>query len=156
MDIYDEEILNLWKLLNQNEVKFIVVGGFAVNMHGISRFTADLDIWIKDTSENRKSLRKSLFQAKMGDIEAIATTQFIPGWTSLNLPSGFELDIMTFLKGFAQERFDECYNQATVADVHGVPVRFFHINQLIEAKKAVARPQDILDAEELEKIRKKD
>ncbi|MDZ4846727.1 MAG: hypothetical protein SH857_14395 [Chitinophagales bacterium] len=154
MDSYDEEILNLWKLLIQNEVKFIVVGGFAVNMHGISRFTADLDLWIKDTPENRKHLRNSLFQANMGDIEAIETTQFIPDWTSLNLPSGFELDIMTFMKGFPQERFDDSYDHATVADVHGVPVRFFHINQLIEAKKAVARPQDILDAAALKKITK--
>jgi len=154
MDIYDEEILNFWKLLNQNAVKFIVVGGFAVNLHGVSRFTADLDLWIKDTLENRKNLRKSLLEANMGDMEAIETTQSVPGLATLNLPSGFELDMMTFMKGFPQERFDECYRQAIVAEVHGIPVRFFHINQLIEAKKAAARPQNLLDADALDNIRK--
>lgn len=153
MDVYDEEILNFWKSLNRNQVKFIIVGGFAVNLHGISRFTADLDLWIKDTPENRKNLRRTLQETGMGDIEAIETMEFIPGWTALNLPSGFGLDLMTYIKGFPQERFDECHKSATVAEVHGVSVRFFQISQLIEAKKATARPQDLLDAEALEKVK---
>lgn len=80
------------------------------------------------------------------------TSQFVPGWTSLKFPSGFELDLMTFLKGFPVQRFEESYNQATLAEIHGVPVRFLNIHQLIESKKATNRPKDILDVEALEKV----
>ncbi len=78
----------------------------------------------------------------------------MPGFASIVLNSGFELDIMTSLKGFDQVRFDECYTLATEAFVEDVPVRFMHINQLIEAKKAAGRMKDIIDIEELEKIKK--
>lgn len=48
MDIFDEEILNFWKALEEFSVKYILVGGFAINLHGYQRFTGDLDIWLKD------------------------------------------------------------------------------------------------------------
>ena len=44
MDIFDEELLEFWKALNANQVKYLMVGGFAVNMHGFSRATQDVDI----------------------------------------------------------------------------------------------------------------
>ena len=131
-----------------------MVGGFATTLHGFSRTTADLDLWIKDTIENRKSLRNVLKELEIGDFESIETTQFVPGFTSILLNSGFELDIMTFLKGFDQIRFDECYKIAPVALIEDIPVKFLHINQLIEAKKASGRMKDLLDVEELEKIKK--
>jgi hypothetical protein len=68
-----------------------------------------MDLWIKDTLQNRKSLRKVLNELNLGDFEAIETTQFIPGFTSILLTSNFELDIMTSLKGFEQVKFDDCY-----------------------------------------------
>ena len=55
MDIFDEDILLLWKCLHQNDVRYIMIGGFAINLHGYSRATKDIDIWIEDTLENRKN-----------------------------------------------------------------------------------------------------
>jgi hypothetical protein len=40
------------KLLNSNDVKYLVVGGYAVNYHGFPRATADLDIWIAIDPDN--------------------------------------------------------------------------------------------------------
>lgn len=131
-----------------------MVGGFATTFHGFNRATADLDLWIKDTLENRQSLRKVLKEMEVGDFQSIETTQFIPGLTSIILNSGFELDIMTSLKGFDQIRFDECYKIASEAFVEEVPIKFMHLNQLIEAKKASGRAKDLIDVEELEKIKK--
>ena len=54
MDIFDEEIVNLWRLLYKHHVRYIMVGGFATNLHGFSRITADADIWLEDNLENRK------------------------------------------------------------------------------------------------------
>ncbi len=60
MDIIDEELIKFWKLLNQNKVAYIMIGGFAVNLHGFSRTTGDLDIWLKDDTNNRKKLERVL------------------------------------------------------------------------------------------------
>ena len=154
MDILDDEILNLWRLLEKHKTKYIMVGGFATTLHGFSRATADLDLWIKDTPQNRVSLRLVLKELEIGDFESIETTQFVTGFTSILLNSGFELDLMTSLKGFDQLRFDECYAIAPEAIVEDVRVKFMHINQLIEAKKAAGRQKDLMDVEELERIKK--
>ena len=61
---------------------------------------------------------------------------------------------MTYLTGFEQEKFDDCYIKANEAIIENISVRFFHINQLIESKKATNRLKDQLDIEELEKIKK--
>jgi hypothetical protein len=60
MDIFDEEIVKFWKALAANDVRYMMVGGYAVNLHGYQRYTGDLDIWIEDTKENRGKLRKGL------------------------------------------------------------------------------------------------
>ena len=154
MDIYDEDLLNFWRCMNLFQVKYIMVGGFATNFHGYSRFTADVDIWIKDSNENRVALRKALEKSENSNFEPIETMQFIPGWSAVFIASGIELDIMTRLKSFEQEQFDECFKIAFHAEIHDVDVPFLHINQLIEEKRNVARHKDLEDVEELEKIRK--
>jgi predicted nucleotidyltransferase len=152
VDILDKDILNLWKCLAENQVAYLMVGGFATNFHGYSRMTNDVDIWIKDSTENRKKFRKSLKDAEIGDFESIETLEFIPGWTTIYLNQNIELDVMSYLKGFPQERFDECFELASEAEIHGIKVRFLHINHLLEAKKASNRLQDQIDIEELKKI----
>lgn len=154
MDILDEEIIRLWETLNKNNTEYIMVGGFATNLHGFARITSDVDLWIKDTIENRKRLRASFIELNLGDFESIETMQFVPGWTTFRLDSGIDLDIMTSLKGLEQIKFDECYDIAPVAIIENVSVKFLHINQLIQAKKASGRPKDLMDIEELEKIKK--
>ncbi|MBX3164325.1 MAG: hypothetical protein KF900_07575 [Bacteroidetes bacterium] len=153
MDFLDEELISLWKALQKNKVKYILVGGFASVLNGYNRLTADVDIWIKDTTENRKALKKTLQDLDL-NVPDIEHMDFIPGWSSVSLPSGFELDIMTSLAGFEQATFDECYVQSNEALIENISIRFFHINQLISSKKAANRPKDKLDVEELERIKK--
>ena len=62
MDILDNELINFWKSLNEFNVQYIMIGGFAVNLHGFSRTTGDLDIWLKDELNNRRNLGKALNQ----------------------------------------------------------------------------------------------
>jgi hypothetical protein len=153
VDIIDSEILNLWKAFNERGFQYILVGGFATNLNGFSRTTADLDIWLKDTTENRKHLRQALKQVGLGDINQIEEMDFIPGWTSIRLDSGIELDLMSYIKGFGQETFDECYKAASTAIILDVPIKFLHINHLISSKKACDRPIDRIDVLELERIK---
>ena len=154
MDIEDGELINLWRAFEKNKLKYIMVGGFASILNGYNRLTSDIDIWIKDTKENRSALQLSLQEIGLETIPDLQNIDFIPGWSSINLPSGFELDVMTKLKGFEQEKFDECYLTANEAIIENISVRFFHINQLIESKKAANRLKDQLDVEELEKIKR--
>jgi predicted nucleotidyltransferase len=154
MDIFDEEILRFWAALQNCQVRYIMVGGYATNLHGFSRYTGDLDIWIEDTKENRNRLRQAFIECGMGDYYMLETMQFVPGWTDFNLMNGLRLDILVDMKGLEGYTFEECLNMASIADIDGVKVPFLHINQLIANKKAVNRPKDQVDVIELERILK--
>jgi len=153
MDILDEDILSLWRSLNNNDVRYIMIGGFATNLHGYNRATNDIDLWIDDTLQNRKNLRKALKEQGSGDYDVIESMQFVPGWTDFQLNFGFKLDVMTSVKGLENIGFEECYNFAVIAEIEKIQVKFLHFNHLIICKKAAGRPKDLLDIEELEKIK---
>ncbi len=153
MDLFDEDILNLWRCLETNEVRYIMIGGFATNLHGYSRATKDIDIWIEDSVVNRKKLRKALKEQGSGDFEPIERIELIAGWTNFQLNMGFDLDVMTSVKGLEAIGFNECFKYSVVAEIESVKVRFLNYNHLITTKKATGRLQDLLDIEELEKIR---
>ena len=154
MDILDEDILSLWRSLNNNNVRYIMIGGFATNLHGYNRATNDIDLWIDDTLQNRKNLRKALKEQGSGDYDVIESMQFVPGWTDFQLNFGFKLDVMTSVKGLENIGFEECYNFAVIAEIEKIQVKFLHFNHLIICKKAMGRSKDLLDIEELEKIKK--
>ncbi len=154
MDMLNDELLRFWKALNENKVRYIMVGGFATRFHGFNRSTDDLDMWLEDTVENRKGLRTSFSELGYGDYSSLETMPFVPGWTSFYIGGEIELDIMTSMKGLENVSFSECLDMASIADLEGVEVPFLHINHLIENKKIVNRPKDQVDVIELEKIRK--
>jgi hypothetical protein len=154
MDVLDEGLLRFWEVLNKNEVKYIMVGGFATRFHGFNRNTDDLDIWLYDTIENRRNLRQAFKELKYGDFQSLETMEFVPGWTSFYIDNQIQLDIMTSMKGVEDVTFLECLEIASIADLEGIKVPFLHINHLIENKKAVNRPKDQVDVIALEEIRR--
>jgi hypothetical protein len=152
MDAFDEQLLDFWKQLNHNGVRYIMIGGFATRFHGFNRNTDDIDIWLENTIINRKKLRKTFSDLEYGDYPTIETMDFIPGWTTF-YAAGIELDIITEMKGLENISFEECLKMASLADIDGVKIPFLHINHLIQNKKFINRPKDMLDVEELEKIK---
>lgn len=150
----NSQIIEIWKYFSLNNVKYLTIGGFAVNMYGYGRNTGDIDIFIEDTDENRENLRVALKKAGIGDFENIKTMQFIPGWTDITLNFNLRLDIMTSVKGLENTNFKELLEKAYITEISGIPVYFLDYENLIKAKKAANRPKDILDIEELEKINK--
>ena len=151
MDILDESLLKFWKSLNQHSVLYIMVGGFAVNMHGYSRVTGDVDIWLYDNKDNRLNFGEAMKVFGYCEMDW-ANFQFIPGWSELYLDAGVKLDAMTSMKGLENITFEEAYKTAQIANIEQLKVPFLHINQLIANKKAVNRPKDQVDVMELEKI----
>jgi hypothetical protein len=153
MDIYDESLLDFWKSLNHNKVLYIMVGGFAVNMHGFTRSTNDIDLWLKDTIPNRRNFGKAMNQFGYEGL-TWEEIQFVPGWPDFFIGSGIRLDIMIDMKGLTEVNYEEAYNAADIGQIEGLNVPFLNINHLIVNKKAVNRPKDQIDVIELEKIKK--
>lgn len=112
-----------------------------------------LQIWIFDQDEinNRKNLGKSLTQFGY-DTASLEDFNFVSGWTDFYIGSGIRLDIITTMVGLENISFEEALNNAAIAQIYDVTVPFLHINQLIQNKKAVNRPKDIIDVMALEKI----
>ena len=148
----NQQILDIWKYFFQFNVRYITIGGFAVNIYGYNRATGDIDIYLDDTKENRINLRHAFIEIGLGDFELIETMQFIPGWTDFTLSYGLRLDIMTSVKGLEDKTFDTLLESATIVMIDNVPVKFIDYENLIIAKKATNRTKDILDIEELNKL----
>ncbi|MFV8358398.1 nucleotidyltransferase [Flavobacterium sp. XS1P32] len=150
-----KQILDVWKYLSENNVNYLTIGGFAVNIYGYGRNTGDIDIFIEDTVANRENLRIAIKQMGLGNFESIKTMQFLPGWTDFTLNINFRLDIMTSVKGLENKPFATLLEKANIIDIDGIPVVFIDYDNLIIAKKAVNRLKDQLDIEELEKLNNK-
>lgn len=150
----NEQIIQVWKYLLKNNVNYLTIGGLAVNIYGYGRNTGDIDIIIEDTLINRENLRNALKELGIVDFENILTMQFIAGWTDINLNFNLRLDIMTSIKGLENKPFRELMKQATITEINDVQVYFLDYENLIIAKKAANRLKDLLDIEELEKIRR--
>jgi hypothetical protein len=153
MDILDESLLDFWKSLNDNNVFYIMVGGFAVNMHGFTRTTNDIDLWLKDTIDNRQNFGKAMIQFGYEGL-SWEEIQFIPGWSDFYIEAGIRLDIMIDMKGLTDISYDVAYNSANIAQIEGLHIPFLNMTHLIANKKAVNRSKDQIDVIELEKIKK--
>lgn len=149
------EIVNIWQKLNEHNVRYLTIGGLAVNIYGYVRNTGDIDLLIEDTIENRKNLRKAFAAIGIGDFKEIETMQFVAGFTDYIISYDLRLDIMTSIKGLENENFDFLLENATIILLKETPVYFLDYDSLIKAKKATNRLKDQLDIEELEKLKKR-
>ena len=147
-----QEILNIWQKFNENNVRYLTIGGLAVNIYGYTRNTGDIDFLIDDTLENRKNLRIAFKEIGIGDFESIETMQFVAGFTDFTISYDLRLDVMTSIKGLENVSFDSLLKSATIITLNETPVYFIDYDNLIIAKKATNRLKDQLDIEELEKL----
>lgn len=156
MDIFEEDILNFFLLLNKHSVRFILVGGLAVNYHGFSRSTGDVDLWLDESGDNRKKLVDALKEKNIEGAETFLTYPFIPGFAEIMLDNGIYIDLMSDLQFFKQNRFEECYQLATKYKINEmIELPVLHINALIEEKEKSTRAKDSEDAEQLKKLHRK-
>jgi len=152
IDTNDHVFIELWSTLEALSVRYLMIGGFAVNIYGFNRSTAVIDLWVENTIQNRENLALALDKLKIAPKDVVMKIQFIPGWTQMSLRGGFPLDIITELKGMEDYSFDECLSLATWADIENIKVPFLHLNHLLTAKKAANRLKDRITIEELEKL----
>lgn len=142
----DPEYLNLIRLLNEESVEYVVLGGHAVIAHGYLRTTGDIDIFIGPTDQNAGRILRALerFGYTNGEFERNDFTR-VPNYLSFSRYDGW-IDLLTFTLGVT---FDECYKNRVVLDTEGVAVNFISLSDLIRNKQATGRPQDLRDLENL-------
>jgi len=147
-----KQMIKIFKAFNNNQVKYLVIGGFAVNLYGVNRSTGDVDLYIDDALQNRKNVRQALVEAEIGDFEALERMPLLPGLTDFVLDFGLRLDIMSVVTGLENINFEELLNKATLIEMEGVIIPFIDYDSLIISKKATNRQKDQFDVEELEKL----
>ena len=135
------------ELLNGHNVRYIVVGGYAVAFHGYPRYTKDLDVWIELSAQNADNVIKALEEFGFGSLglkpeDFLESDQII----QLGYPPN-KIDILTTLKGI---KFGDCYKARVEVDIQGLKINFIDLENLKLNKRATGRPQDLADAENLE------
>ncbi len=135
--------------LNDNNVRYLVVGGYAVAVHGYPRYTKDIDIWIDRTPENAKRLLQALEDFGFGSLGLTARDFLEPDIiVQLGYPPN-RIDILTSLPGV---EFEECFAEKITVQIEDLDVYFVGRECLKRTKSASGRPQDLADLENLDLI----
>ena len=147
-NIFNEDFIDFLKALNQQQVEYILVGGYSVILYGYSRTTGDMDILVNKTKENYQRLQKAFHDFKMPVFD-MTEDNFLHNphldvFTFGRQPVA--IDIMTSIKGAT---FDELYLKAIQIDVDDMLVKTIHVNDLILVKKASGRYKDLDDLENI-------
>jgi hypothetical protein len=146
----NKHFLDFLRLLESHKVEFVVVGGYAVGVHGFPRYTGDLDVFVAINRENANRLIRVFKEF---------------GFASLNLkPEDFleadmvveigrepiKIQILTGIDGIS---FERCRNDRIVVNVSGTQIPFIGFDSLLANKAASPRNKDRIDLEELTRIR---
>lgn len=151
--VFEDEIILFFKHLSQQKVSYILVGGIAVNYHGFSRATGDIDVWIDDSISNRENFVKALKSYGIEGAEVFHELPFIAGYSEIMLDNGMHIDLMSEMQFFKKENFKDCYNAShDFSLAEDVTVKILHLNTLIEEKQKSSRAKDNLDADTLKKL----
>jgi len=133
-------------LLNAHEVKYLLIGGYAVAFHGYPRATADMDIWVSRTDENARKLVSVLEEFGFGDI-ASARQAFTQADRVIRMGvPPLRIELITSISGV---EFDACYAERIENVIDDVRVNILSLADLKRNKKAAGRPRDLADLEEL-------
>ena len=134
------------ELLNKNQVEYLIVGGYAVAMHGYPRYTGDLDIWINANRETAAKMIKVLDEFGFGSL-GLRQTDFMESGNVIQMGyPPFRIDILTRADGVD---FADCYRNRVIVEHNGVIMPIININDLQKNKAATGRPKDLEDLRNL-------
>jgi len=137
---------DLFAALNDALVEFMIVGGYALAVHGVPRFTKDLDVWIRASEANADRVWNALdsFGARFGDLKREDLA--VPGIIfQIGVPPN-RIDIITGIDGVT---FDEAWGHRVHSAYGDQTVMVIGVEDLIRNKSATGRPQDALDVDTL-------
>jgi predicted nucleotidyltransferase len=137
---------------DRDEVEFLIVGGYAVAFHGRPRTTKDIDLVLEGSTENLERASRALarFGAPANVVAAVAQMKDADVVFLGQAP--LRIDLMRSIDGVGTASL---FAEAVDAELDGVRVRVISLDHLVTNKRAAGRPQDLIDAAFLEKVRAK-
>lgn len=147
----NRDFRDLLAAFSAHDVRFLIVGGYAVTFHSRPRFTKDLDLWVDPTPENSQRVAAALsaFGAPLQAHGVVAQDFTVRGTVYQLGMQPNRVDVLTAIEGL---EFGPCHARRVDARFGDVPVAYLSRDDLITNKRAVGRPQDLLDADELERL----
>jgi hypothetical protein len=143
-----DRLLEVLRALHDECVEYVLFGGQAVNLHGIPRFTEDIDLFVNPTMENVERLRRALRRIwHDSEIEKIRAEDLAGEYAVVRYgtPDGFAVDLVA--------RIGEVFAYADIDSeeitLEGTPVRIATPRMLYRMKKDTVRPLDHADAADL-------
>ena len=136
-------------LLNKNNVRYLITGGFAYSFYAEPRFTRDIDILIDSTEANAERVLSAIREFGFTDID-LSSPDFLESGQVIQLGiAPLRIDLLTSIKGII---FPEAWKKRATGQYGDIQVFFISKEDLIKSKRASGRKQDLVDAEKLEKI----
>jgi hypothetical protein len=129
-----------------HDVRFLIVGGYALAAHGHPRYTKDLDVWVWTDPSNAQRVVEALEEFGFGGLGLTAADFEEPDVVVQLGREPQRIDILTFATGLV---FDEAYERRVLVDVGGLDVPFVSVDDLRTNKLATGRLRDQADAAEL-------
>lgn len=134
------------QLLNAHQIKYLLIGGYAVSYYGYPRATVDMDIWIAISPDNAQKIVNALQEFGF-DVPELSNELFLQENKIIRMGvPPVRLEILTTISGV---EFETCYNQRTIDTVDGVEINLISLQHLKQNKKASGRYKDLSDLENL-------
>jgi len=145
--ILPSDFRDFLKLLNSNNVKYLLIGGYAVGYHGYSRATADMDVWIALDPDNADRVMLALRDFGFSSAELEASLFLEEGKiVRMGVPP-LRIEILTKISGVS---FEDCYPHRVTAQIDGIEVPVISLEHLKINKRASGRFKDLADLEQLD------
>ena len=147
--ILNEDYKEMLLCLSEENVRFLLIGAYALGAYGHLRATMDIDIWVKPSPENAQAVLMAL--RRFGaPLHGITLPDLISDDTVFQIGvAPRRIDILTGASGL---RFDETWERAVVVNLDGLAVRIPSIPDMIRNKRASGRAKDLADVEVLESM----
>ena len=140
-----EDFKDLLCLLNEHNVEYLIVGGWALGVHGYVRATGDMDIWISQSDANIQKLLTAL--SAFGVPDGIDSEFFKENGNAFRMGNPpLRIEIITEASGI---RFDASYAKRVIIQADGVDLSFINYEDLVTNKRASGRLRDLADLEAL-------
>jgi hypothetical protein len=145
--ILNPDFKEFFQLLNANDVRYLIIGGYAVAFHGYPRYTKDIDIWIWVNPDNAERLVKTLKDFGFESL-GLEAKDFLETDTIVQL--GHAPNRIDLIMGAPGVDFEESFAAREEEEIEGVKLNFINLENLKKSKQASGRLQDLADIENLE------
>jgi hypothetical protein len=134
------------ELLKRHEAEYMIVGGYAVGVHGYPRFTGDLDIWLHPTVDNARRVLMAIKDFGFGSFDiSVADLTKEDNVIQFGQPP-LRIDLLMSIDGVT---FEECFANRKVVTFDGLPMNFIGYHDLVKNKQATGRHRDLDDVENM-------